>query len=263
MYLINMNKDWIVKRLKNVKFKEPLLIEGLPGMGNVGKITVDFIIESLKAIKVYEIYSYKFPNFVFVNEKGITELPKVEIYYKKVKGKDLFLVAGDVQPVDESSCYDFCDNLLNLFQEFKGKEVITLGGIGLEDLPKSPKVYCSGTDNAMLKKFTTNGVKNAEGVVGPIIGVSGLLVGLAQSRGLKGAVLLVETLGLPAYLGIKESKELLTVLNKHYKLGLDINKLNKEVKLIEKEISERLEKVGTMYDDRRRKVKKEITNYIG
>lgn len=257
-----MNKKWIINRLSNVKFKEPILIEGLPGMGNVAKITIDFMIESLNAKKIYEISSYGFPNFVFVNEKGLTELPKVEIYHKNVKGKDFFLVSGDVQPIDEESSYEFCDKILDIFQEYKGKEVVTLGGIGLEELPSSPRVYCSGTDKSAVNKFKTNGVKSAEGVVGPIVGVSGLLLGLAKTRGLRGAVLLVETLGIPTYLGIKESRELLKILNKQFNLGLNMNDLDKEVKVIEKEIKHRLEKFISK-EEKKLKVKKEYTNYIG
>src|SRR3989344_1260155 len=254
-----MNKKWIVKRLKNVKFRNPVMIEGLPGMGNVGKITVDFLIETLKAVKIYEISSYDFPNCVFVNEKGLTELPKVEIYYKKSGNRDLFLVSGDVQPVSEEACYEFCDNLLNLFSEFNGKEIVTLGGIGLEDMPKNPKVYCAGTDKAFISKFMTNGIKNAEGVVGPIIGISGLLMGLGKMKHMKGVVLLVETLGLPTYLGIKEARELLKILNKHFKLGLNINELNKEVKIIENEVNDKIKKF-VAHEEKKLKRKKEITN---
>ena len=57
---------WKIKRLGKVKIKNPILIEGLPGIGNVGKIAVDFIIENLNAKKIFEIYSYSFPS-VFVN----------------------------------------------------------------------------------------------------------------------------------------------------------------------------------------------------
>ena len=257
-----MNKKWIIKRLKNLKFNEPVLIEGLPGIGNVAKITIDFIIESLKAEKVYEISSSGFPNFVFVNEKGITELPKVEVYYKRVKGKDFFLVSGDVQPVDEESSYEFCDTLLDIFQEYKGKEVITLGGIGLEEPPKTPRVYCSGTDKKTIEDFRLDGIKSAEGVVGPIIGVSGLLLGLAKNRGLKGAVLLVETLGVPTYLGVKEARELLKVLNKKFKLGLNMQYLNKEITIIESEVKHKLDKFVAR-EEKKVKMKKDVTNYIG
>ena len=33
-----------IKFLNNLKFNKPILIEGLPGMGNVGKIAIDFMI---------------------------------------------------------------------------------------------------------------------------------------------------------------------------------------------------------------------------
>ena len=148
-----MENTFNVKKMKTPGFKKPILVEGLPGMGNVGKIAVDFIIETLEAKKIYEIYSDNFPNCVFVNEKGYVELPKVEIFHKKLRDNDLFLVSGDAQPGDEKSCYDFCEKLLDLFQTSRGKEVITLGGIGLKEIPKQPKVYCAGTDKETLQKY--------------------------------------------------------------------------------------------------------------
>ena len=68
-----------IKKLSSPKIKNPILIEGLPGMGNVGKITVDFMVESLKAEKFMEIKSGVFPNSVFVNEENLVELPKIEL----------------------------------------------------------------------------------------------------------------------------------------------------------------------------------------
>ena len=65
------------------KLNNPLFIEGLPGIGNVGKVAIDFMIDELKAIKLYEITSSAFPHSVFVNEENLVELPTVEIYYKK------------------------------------------------------------------------------------------------------------------------------------------------------------------------------------
>jgi len=34
------------------KLKDPILIEGLPGIGNVGKVAVDFMIDELGAVKI-------------------------------------------------------------------------------------------------------------------------------------------------------------------------------------------------------------------
>src|SRR3989339_912985 len=118
---------------KKPNLNNPILIEGLPGIGNVGKVAVDFIVEELGAKKLYGISSYTFPHSVFVNEDNLVELPSIEIYYKKFngKGRDLLLLTGDVQPIDEVSSYEFSEKMLDLLQTFKGNELITLGGIGL------------------------------------------------------------------------------------------------------------------------------------
>ena len=131
-----------IKQLSKIdKPKDSILIEGLPGMGNVGKVAIDFIIDSVKAKKLYEIYSTKFPHSVFINERNMVELPKIEIYYKYFKNKLFLFLTGDVQPLDEESSYEFCNSILDIAQKFKSSEIITLGGIGLSEVPKNPKVY--------------------------------------------------------------------------------------------------------------------------
>jgi len=52
--------SWRIDKVSNPKIKNPILIEGLPGVGNVGKIATDFMIDSLGAKKLFEITSYNF-----------------------------------------------------------------------------------------------------------------------------------------------------------------------------------------------------------
>ena len=40
---------------------KPILIEGLPGVGNVGKIAADFLAEKLNAKRFATVYSDSFP----------------------------------------------------------------------------------------------------------------------------------------------------------------------------------------------------------
>ncbi len=230
---------------KKPRLKKPVLIEGLPGIGNVGKVAVDFIVEELKAKKIYDLFSYTFPHSVFVNEKNLVELPTIELYYKKFKDKrrDLLLLVGDVQPIDEVSSYEFSEKMLDLFKEFKGSEIITLGGIGLPSIPKKPKVYCTGNSHEIIKRYK-NGTHLDEklyGVVGPIVGVSGLLLGLSKKRKIDAISLLAETFGHPMFLGIKGAREILKILNKKLRLNIDIKKLDKEIKAIESEMIKRTE----------------------
>ena len=71
---------------------------------------------------MYDVFSYRFPHSVFVNEDSLVELPKIEIFYKKFKsGRDLILLGGDIQPIDEVSSYEFSEMILDLVKEYNCK----------------------------------------------------------------------------------------------------------------------------------------------
>lgn len=257
-----MNDGWnIEKTAKIPRLKNPIFIEGLPGIGNVGKIAMDFIIDKLNAKKIYDIFSYNLPHSVFVTENNLAELPKIEIYHKRFGGKDLLLLTGDVQPIDERACYSFCDEILDLLQKHKVKEIITLGGIGLHKVPRTPKVYCTGNCKSILTKYKANNRQLSSkvyGVVGPIVGVSGVMLGLADRRKLKAMALLSETYGHPLYLGVKGAKEILKVLNKTLGLKITLKDLNKEIDDIEAELkSKRVSKKNL------KKMQTQGVDYIG
>jgi uncharacterized protein (TIGR00162 family) len=220
---------------KKPRIKNPILIEGLPGIGNVGKIAIDFIIENLKAKKIISIESYNYPHSVFVNEDNMIELPVISIYHKKIRATDFLFLVGDIQPISEVSCYEFCDALLDFLESHKCKGLVTTGGIGLQSVPKHPKVFVTGTDQKYINTFKGCN-KEIYGVVGPIMGVTGILLGLAGRRKIPSAALLTQTMGHPAYLGVKGARELLRILEKRFKLQVDIKQLSDEIDEIEEEI---------------------------
>lgn len=230
---------------KSPKLNNPVFVEGLPGIGNVGKVAVDFLIDELKAKKLFEITSYTFPHSVFVNEDNLVELPIVEVFYKAGGKRDILLLGGDVQPIDEISSYEFSEKILDMAEKLNVGEIITLGGIGLNDIPKKPKVYCTGNTKKIIDKYKSDSVSNnLYGIVGPIVGVSGLLLGLSTRRNIEAISLLAETYGHPMYLGIKGAKEILRVLNKNLDLKIDVNKLDREIKDIESEIIKKTEQLS-------------------
>ena len=240
------------------------MIEGLPGMGNVGKITIDFIIESLKAEKIAEIYANYFNHCVFVQENGSCKLPTIDIFHKRVKGKDFVFVTGDIQPVDERGCYDFCFGLVEWFKTVNGSEIITIGGIGLEEVPKDPGVFICSSNKKMIAKFKDKEVgANAFNVVGPIMGVSGVLVGVAQLNNIPALTVLAETYGNPLYLGIKGSRKILKLLENKMNLGLNLKSLDKEIKEVEKDVKDKMDKDLLMTPEESGLQGKGFTNYIG
>ncbi len=251
---------------------KPLFIEGLPGIGNVGKIAVDYLVEEFNAIKLYSFFSHKFPNSVFVNENNLVEMPVLEIYYKKFhnpKKRDLLLLVGDIQPIDEESCYTFCEEIIRIAKQFKCSEIITTGGIGLQHIPEKPKLFCTANSPKLLKDYLKKEMlveKQIFGIVGPIMGVSGILLGLGKKRDLPGVSLLAETFAHPMYLGIKGAKEILRALDQKLKYNIDLKKMSKEITQVEKEIMKKTTEWASEMPHATTagaQAKKQEANYIG
>lgn len=252
--------EWSVTSHADPKAKDATLIEGLPGIGNTGKVVVDFILEQTDTQRVASFFAPTLPNTVFVNEDNLVELPKIELYHAKLDGKDYLLLTGDVQPSDEKSSYAFCNKLLDKAEALGAKRVITLGGVGLQEEPKNPTVYCTGNDQDHIKRFLDKGASNeVYGTVGPIIGVSGLLLGLAKQRGLPAVALLVETLGHPMYLGLKGAKASLKILMSALGFELDLADLDEEIRQMDEEEEPQKHKLKSLNKLKRAK----DTSYIG
>ena len=220
---------------KKPKLTNPILIEGLPGIGNVGKLAVEHIIESIKAKKFAELYSMDFPPQVFINSDGTIKLVNNEFYFWKAKKKnqrDLILLTGDYQGLSSRGQYELVESILDLIVEFGVKEMYTLGGYGLGHEIKDPKVLFATTDKHLVKNIKSFGAifkKNEPG--GGIIGASGLLLGLGKLRGVQGTCFMGET---PGYLvDPKSAKAVLKILRKITNIDFNLAKLEEKAKEIE------------------------------
>jgi len=55
-----MKNETYIHIVNKMKFKNPILVEGLPGIGLVGKIAAKHLAKELKAKRIAEIYSPHF-----------------------------------------------------------------------------------------------------------------------------------------------------------------------------------------------------------
>ncbi len=193
-----MESVWFVEKSKP-SAKDPVFVEGLPGVGNVGKLVVEHMVDELKADVVAEIYSTEFPPQVLVHPDGTVKLVN-NVLYHVPKGerskRDLFLLTGDYQGLTPSGQYAVADAILGRVAEHGCKEIYTLGGYGLGHLVHEPKVIGAATDEAMVSKGKEMGVEFREDEPGGgIVGASGLFLGLGKLRGMTGLCLMGETSG--------------------------------------------------------------------
>lgn len=251
--------SWKIHTVKKKTIKNPTILVGMPGIGNIGKIAADFIIDEIKAEKVAEFHGTGLPHSVFVDEDNLVELPIIEIYAKRVNGTEYVILTGDVQPIDEKSCYEFCMAFLEQAKKWGTKKLISIGGIALKEEPLEPKVYCTGTDKKTVKAFVKGTPLNPEiyGVVGPIIGVTGLVIGLGKRYKIDSLTILAETYGHPMYIGITGAKEVLKILKKKLKMPMNLKQLDEEIKKIEAEVAKKTKEISQVTQ------KNEETKYIG
>ena len=244
---------------KKPKLNNPILIEGLPGIGNVGKLAVEHLIDSINAIKFAELYSKDFPPQVFINTDGTIELVKNEFYFWKAKKKnqrDLVLLTGDYQGLSSQGQYELVERILDIAEDMGVKEIFTLGGYGLGHDIQKPHVLCATTDKHLVKTMKGHGAvfkKNEPG--GGIVGASGLLLGLGKLRGMQGTCFMGET---PGYLvDPKSAKAVLTIIMKITRVDVSLSALEKKAKEIE-QIAHQLKEMEGLSKDKTEELK-----YIG
>jgi len=256
-------KNTIIIEKEKIELKNPVLIEGLPGLGMVGKITVKYLIEQLKAKKFAELYSPHFAYYVLVNNEGNIKLLRNEFYYWKNNsgGNDLILLTGDSQAQTIEGQYEVANAILEFAKEKNVKLVITVGGYR-RDVTDTPKVLASATSPEALRKALEAGSQsNSPG--SPIVGAAGLLVGLAKLKDIEGICLLGET---PGYMpDPKAAKSVLTILKEMLNLKIDLTDLDKEIYRIAQieEQMKRIEEQRKIAEREVRRIEEEKTSYIG
>ncbi|MFH0961297.1 MAG: proteasome assembly chaperone family protein [archaeon] len=241
--------------IEKPKLRNPILVEGLPGIGNVGKVASEYFIEKLKAKKFAELYSDHYPYHVFVNEDDTIDLPRNEFYYYRSKKKgepDLIIITGDIQSMTPHGHYEIVKAMLDFVKPYGVKQMYTLGGFGVPVLPKTPKVIGAVTQPEFKKKYEKLGVKFEKGErVGIIIGASGLLLGLGKIEGVEGICLMGETLSRPMFTDAKAAKHVLLELCKLLKLRLDMKDLDERSVEMDRAIAKAREIEKSMISDSR------------
>ncbi|WP_457550568.1 proteasome assembly chaperone family protein [Archaeoglobus sp.] len=240
-----------LKKPDELKLENPVFIEGLPGIGHVGKLVADHLVKELDTVKVVEIYSHHFPPQVMVNEDGTVRLPKNEIYAYKSDGNspDLLILVGDFQSVDGIGHYELVNAYIEIAKSFGTKRIFTLGGYGVGKMVEEPYVIGAANTPELVEELKKFGVKFERGEPsGGIIGASGLLLGVSQLEGIEACCLMGVTSGY--MVDPKSAKAVLDVLMNILNLKVSVEDLEERAKEMEKfieQIREMQEQVVQQY----------------
>jgi uncharacterized protein (TIGR00162 family) len=179
--------------------KDPIFVEGLTGLGNVGLLAARHMIEETGAKVFAELYAPYFQDYVAVGKDGLCSPPRYRFYAAKTEKHDYIILTGESQPSLEDTLahYDICDQILDFAQKYGSRFIVTMGGV-VTSKPGT-EVYISATSANLVKKHLDKGTQVYG--EGRIVGATGLLLGLAKKRGWKGICLLGATTGFGAERG--------------------------------------------------------------
>jgi uncharacterized protein len=247
---------------KKPRLKNPVMIAGWPGIGNIGLIAVDYLRQQVAAEALGEIepWDFFYPNTVTI-KAGIIEdmeFPASVFYFKRLKSRDIILFVGEEQPHDRfrryaegNKAYRMAQQVIDVAEKYGCSKIYTSGAaVALAHHATEPRVWAVPNGINLIKE-----IRGFENTVlmseiygrdgqGSISGLNGLLLGAARERGIDALCIMGE---IPAYLqGMpmpypKASKAVLAVLTRSLGIELDMTQMDQWAMKVEEKIEELME----------------------
>jgi len=262
-YNIKVRRTMGIRLYSEPKLKNPILIAGWPGIGNIGIIAINTLRGVVEAEEFGEIEPWHFfyPKKVSIKNSELKDLefPSNKFYFKRTEKKDLIFFIGEEQPAEAGrayaegrKAYQMANLVLDVALEFGCQRVYTSGAAvapihhtarskvwavpNSEDLIDEVKRY----ENTVLMSDI-----EGRGGQGNITGLNGLLLGVAKKRGLEAICVMGE---IPLYLqGFpfpypKASKSVLEVLTASLGITIEMGGIDELVERSESEIEKLYER---------------------
>lgn len=248
-----------LKILKKRKFRNPILICGMPGSGYVGKLAVDHIINEFKSTPICEIQSNSFPPQIIIDKNGVAETMKNTIYHIETQmlKNDILILTGESQPMTEQGNYIISEKILDYTSGLGVKKIFTLAAYITGNFVNKPKVFGTATNKKQVNILKRNGISIMN--QGMITGMNGILIGIAKIKGIEGFSLLGETSGY--IIDPNSSKAILESLNKILKININLNKLSEKINE-NKSFMNEIEKMKTDNEGIKHSKKNDSAQYI-
>ncbi len=246
---------------KEPDYGNPIVIEGLAGIGHIGKTSVSYLADHLDAEKIGEIYSHHFPPYTIVRDDKTVNLLKNNIYFlEREDAANIVLMEGNAQASTPEGHFEVAEKILDFVDETGASELITIGGYGTGDVVEDPDVFGAVTSKRKKEEYSDAGIE-FDHEVDQIVGASGLLLGLGEERGYEGICLLGET---PGFLlsDPKATEAVLHALEKILDLELDYSDLDKKVEESQ-EVLKKLQSLQQQQGQGQQQDQQQDLGYIG
>lgn len=218
--------------LARPRLKRPVLIAGLPGIANIGKLAAEYMIHKFKGAKFVELYSEHFPEWVFQDDGNVRTL-RMDFFRVRPEGlkHDLIIATADAQAATNLGQYVITGEILDFAEKHGVKTVATMAAYVLSpNEEREKRVVGAASDHETTKLLKKHEIELLDG--GTIVGMNGLIPALAGARGMKGFCLLGTTKG--GLLDVEASEAVLRALTLVLGFHMDLKELHRDATALPK-----------------------------
>jgi uncharacterized protein len=171
----------------DVTLDEPMMVEGLPGVGLVGKIVADHLVDRFEMTHYANVHCDGIPRVAVYTESDTELRTPVRLYADEER--DLLVLQSDV-PIHPKAAGEFAGCIRSWFEE-DGVVPIFLSGIGTDKSDSVPSLYgvATGEGRALLDEAEIGHPSEMGLVTGP----TGALMNYVLEHGLTSVGLVVES----------------------------------------------------------------------
>ena len=253
------------------ELKNPTMICGWAGIGNVGLVAVNTLQRLVRAKELGEIEPYEYfePSKAVIRNGLIRQMrfPTTKFYvaprakvaqpasYGMGVSSDVLLLVGEQQPTDERNAYDMASAVLDVAERLGCRRIYTTAAsVTTIHHTAKPRVWAVPNTPALLSEVRQYGntvlmseVDDTDGE-GLISGLNGVLLGVAKNRQIDAVCLMGE---VPYYLQgapwpyPKASISVLEVLGRILNVRLDLSELREMARKLEVNIEQVLDALAS------------------
>ncbi len=230
--------------------KNPIIIEGFPGLGFVATIVTEYLMDHLKMHSIGKLWSPRLAPMALVHGKRVVQ--PIEIFHNDKYNLIVLEAVAGVTGME----WEVADAVLELYKKTKAKEIIGIEGIGSPVVRKEPGAFYYTTQKEKIAGLEKAGLRAIS--EGAIFGVSGALM-IKQPKNVKASFIFAETHSdMP---DSRAAAKIIQVLDQYLGLDVDYKPLLKRAAEFEEKLKDLIEQ--TQDAASMKKDKDQAMPYIG
>ncbi len=175
--------------------KQSMILEAVPGVGNIGKILVDGLIEKHPSRTIGWILHPDFPPHATMSDEGLIGPPRLDIIDVILpNGESVCIVTGVMQPMTAPGQFEVAESILRLASDSEASRLLVLAGLAAE--PDCRSIYAVCSDKGFRKTLEKEDILVSRSQPkGGMIGVAGMVLSLSTTLGVPTLGVIAETVG--------------------------------------------------------------------